>query len=155
RQARRGRRPRRADPLARSRPPRRVRRHVDATRKLRERREAASRSGRSGPQRERHRGCDSAMRPLANMLSATLFTPALLVAPAAPADTSKARTLTALDDARACTPLASGGFAVATGGGLAILGADGAVMTLTSLDGLPDTRVHAVVESSDGLWAGT
>jgi ligand-binding sensor domain-containing protein len=76
-----------------------------------------------------------------------------LAAPAAAAETRRA--LTTLDDARACAPLASGAFAVATGGGLAIVRPDGPVAVLTALDGLPETRVHAVVETADGLWAGT
>ena len=65
------------------------------------------------------------------------------------------RTLTALDDARACQPLAHGGFAVATGGGLAIVATDGTSRSLTSIDGLPETRVHAVVEQGNGVWVGT
>jgi ligand-binding sensor domain-containing protein len=65
------------------------------------------------------------------------------------------RTLTALDDARACQPLAAGGFAVGTGGGLAVVGKDGSTRTLTSIDGLPETRVHAVVEHGGGVWVGT
>lgn len=77
------------------------------------------------------------------------------VAVGSSAETPKARALTALDDARACAPLASGDIAVATGGGLAIVRTDGVTKTLTSLDGLPDTRVHSVVESADGLWLGT
>lgn len=68
---------------------------------------------------------------------------------------SGARVLTDLDDARACRPLAAGGFAVATGGGLAIVSKDGAVKTLTSLDGLPDTRVHAIAGEGDAVWVGT
>lgn len=65
------------------------------------------------------------------------------------------RTLTALDDARACQPLAGGGVAVGTGGGLAVVAKDGSTRTLTSIDGLPETRVHAVVEHGGGLWVGT
>jgi hypothetical protein len=65
------------------------------------------------------------------------------------------RILTGLDDARACTPLAAGGFAVATAGGLAIVARDGTVRVLTSVDGLPETRVHAVAEQSGGVWIGT
>ena len=73
---------------------------------------------------------------------------------------TKARALTALDDARACAPTADGGLAVATGGGLALLSKDALVgtaapMTLTSIDGLPDTRVLTVTETTDGLWVGT
>jgi ligand-binding sensor domain-containing protein len=65
------------------------------------------------------------------------------------------RTLTSLDDARACQPLARGGFAVATGGGLVIVAKDGTSRALTSIDGLPETRVHAVVEQGNGVWVGT
>jgi hypothetical protein len=65
------------------------------------------------------------------------------------------RALTDLDDARACLPLPGGGLAVATGGGLALVGKDGRVRTLTALDGLPDTRVHALAADGDTLWVGT
>jgi ligand-binding sensor domain-containing protein len=51
--------------------------------------------------------------------------------------------------------LDSGGYAVATGGGLAVVSKSGDVRVVTSFDGLPDTRVHTVVESADGLWVGT
>lgn len=74
--------------------------------------------------------------------------------PNAPASTPRL-TFTATRDARACTPLDKGGFAVATGGGLVIAKPDGSVQTLTSLDGLPETRVHAVVQRGDTLWVGT
>lgn len=64
------------------------------------------------------------------------------------------RMLTALDDTRACLPLANGGLAVATGGGLVLV--EGARRTvLASIDGLPDTRVHALAETPAGLWIGT
>jgi ligand-binding sensor domain-containing protein len=63
--------------------------------------------------------------------------------------------MTAADDARACAPLAGGGYAVATGGGLVLVAKDGSTRVLTSLDGLPDTRVHAVTETPGGLWVGT
>jgi ligand-binding sensor domain-containing protein len=67
------------------------------------------------------------------------------------------RILTDLDDARACEPLDGGTIAVATGGGLAIASGDGSVRVLTSLDGLPETRVHAIALSREGdaLWVGT
>ncbi len=67
------------------------------------------------------------------------------------------RVLTDLDDARACEPLDGGGVAVGTGGGLALVGTDGRVRVLTSLDGLPDTRVHALAlaQGGDALWVGT
>lgn len=63
--------------------------------------------------------------------------------------------MTALDDARGCAPLTGGGFAVATGGGLVVIARDGKVRALTSIDGLPESRVHAVVEQRDGVWIGT
>ena len=65
------------------------------------------------------------------------------------------RVLTGLEDTRACTPLATGGFAIATGGGLAIVGEGGSTRVLTSIDGLPETRVYAVAEQGEGLWVGT
>jgi ligand-binding sensor domain-containing protein len=68
---------------------------------------------------------------------------------------AETRAITAVDDARACALLASGRLAVATGGGLAIVGPGGARRVLTSLDGLPETRAHAVVEQGDGVWVGT
>lgn len=65
-------------------------------------------------------------------------------------------TLGDVDDARACTPLAGGGWAAATGAGLVLVDKDGkTTKTMTSLDGLPETRVHAVAEQGDGVWAGT
>ncbi len=79
----------------------------------------------------------------------------LVAVPCAADPAPRAQALTRLDDARACTPLANGGFAVATGGGLAILDEHGAAKTVTAIDGLPDTRVHAVAEQGDGVWVGT
>lgn len=63
--------------------------------------------------------------------------------------------LTDLDDARACTPLDRGGFVAATGGGLLFVDESGKTTTMTALDGLPDTRVHAVALQGDALWVGT
>jgi hypothetical protein len=95
----------------------------------------------------------SPTRALAALALATLTTatPARAQAPTAP----PTRALTSLTDARACAPLTAGGFAVATGGGLALLAKDGTSRTLTSIDGLPETRVHAVVEQGAGVWVGT
>ena len=86
----------------------------------------------------------------------SLFALALaLTTPAARAEVVETpRMLTAVDDTRACLPLASGGLAVATGGGLVLVGA-GSHTVLASLDGLPDTRVHALAETPAGLWVGT
>jgi hypothetical protein len=80
---------------------------------------------------------------------------AAVATPSAADPAPRARAITRLDDARTCVPLANGGFAVGTGGGLAMIAKDGGVKTLTSIDGLPETRVHSVVESGDGLWVGT
>lgn len=82
-------------------------------------------------------------------------TPAVMSAEPGAEPHEVVRVVTGLGDARACTPLATGGFAVATGGGLAIVAGDGSTHVLTSLDGLPETRVHAVVEQRDGVWVGT
>ncbi len=68
---------------------------------------------------------------------------------------TKALAITDLDDAMACLPLDGGGVAVASGGGLAIVAEDGSVRRLTALDGLPDTRVHALAADGDSLWVGT
>jgi len=66
-----------------------------------------------------------------------------------------ARALVDLDDAMACLPLDDGAFAVATGGGLALVDRDGGVRSLTALDGLPDTRVRALALDGGALWVGT
>lgn len=63
--------------------------------------------------------------------------------------------LTDLDDARACTPLDGGGFVAATGGGLLFVDKDGRTSAMTALDGLPETRVHAVVERDGAVFIGT
>jgi ligand-binding sensor domain-containing protein len=93
------------------------------------------------------------VKTAALLAAAAIFT---VASSAAAEPASKAtKTLTALDDARACQPLVKGGFAVATGGGLAVIAKDGTSRTLTSIDGLPETRVHAVVEQGSGVWVGT
>jgi ligand-binding sensor domain-containing protein len=90
------------------------------------------------------------------MALAAVLAAAVTTGSAARADAPRPRVLTGLDDARACAPLEGGGFAVGTGGGLALVRADGTLEgLLTSLDGLPDTRVHAVAPGTDGLWIGT
>lgn len=67
------------------------------------------------------------------------------------------RDMTATGDARACAPTRSGSVAVATGGGLVLVAKDGTSRVLTSRDGLPETRVHAVVLGRDEntVWVGT
>ncbi len=60
-----------------------------------------------------------------------------------------------LDDASVCLPLDEGRLAVATGGGLALVDDKGRVRALTSLDGLPETRIHALAAAGRSLWVGT
>lgn len=93
------------------------------------------------------------MRARAIVLGLAALAAASLAATAAAA--APTRAMTATNDARACTPLDKGGFAFATGGGLVITRPDGSSVTLTSLDGLPETRVHAVAQQGDALWVGT
>lgn len=68
---------------------------------------------------------------------------------------AETRTLSGLDDARSCALTEGGGVAVATGGGLVLVDAVGRARVLTALDGLPETRVHAVVADGAAVWAGT
>ncbi len=68
---------------------------------------------------------------------------------------AKAFVLTDRDDANACLPLGDGALAVATGGGLVLLGADEKAQVLTSLDGLPGTRAYAIARDGEALWVGT
>lgn len=77
-----------------------------------------------------------------------------VVRPVAASDPPPVQARTSLEDVRSCTALRGGGYAVATGGGLALV-REGRVRTLTALEGLPETRVHVVVESAEGLWVGT
>jgi hypothetical protein len=72
-------------------------------------------------------------------------------AAAAPAVTAH----TAVDEARACLPLPGGGALLGTGGGLVRLDAAGAITgRWTASDGLPGTRVEALVASDDEVWLG-
>jgi ligand-binding sensor domain-containing protein len=64
--------------------------------------------------------------------------------------------LTDARDVRACLPLDGGAVLAATGGGLLLVRADGTTRApWTALDGLPETRVHAVLRDGDRLWIGT
>jgi ligand-binding sensor domain-containing protein len=81
-------------------------------------------------------------------LALALFVPTV-------AGASETKAWTDLEDARACEPLEDGSFAVVSGGGLAVIAKDGRVQALTSFDGLPDTRVHALARDGDLLWVGT
>ena len=63
---------------------------------------------------------------------------------------------TDVGEARACLPLDGGGALVGTGGGLVALDAAGAhLATWTAADGLPGTRIEAIVPLGDDLWIGT
>lgn len=84
-----------------------------------------------------------------------LVAAALLLAPRAALAGPPALAMTDRDDANACLPLGDGGLAVATGGGLVVLGGDGVAQVLTALDGLPGTRVYAIAREGDALWVGT
>ena len=68
-----------------------------------------------------------------------------------------ARTVfTNTDEVRACLPVAGGDTLVGTGGGLVRVDAAGAVQQVwTASDGLPGTRVDALVADGDRVWVGT
>ncbi len=64
--------------------------------------------------------------------------------------------LTDARDVRACLPLDDGAVLAGTGGGLLLVRADGTVRSpWTELDGLPETRVHALLRDGRRLWIGT
>ena len=64
--------------------------------------------------------------------------------------------LTDVRDVRACLPLDGGAVLAATGGGLLLVRADGTVRApWTALDGLPETRVHALLREGERVWIGT
>ena len=59
------------------------------------------------------------------------------------------------DEVRACAP-AAGGALVGTGGGLVHVDERGAARAVwTAQDGLPGTRIEAIVPDGDGWWIGT
>jgi ligand-binding sensor domain-containing protein len=88
------------------------------------------------------------MRALA---SVCLIGMAMPVAAAAPAVRVHGDTR----EVRACLPLPDGAL-VGTGGGLVRVGADGATRAVwTAADGLPGTRVDAVVAIDDDVWVAT
>ena len=75
-------------------------------------------------------------------------------APIAPAFTGDV--LTDTSDVRACLPLDDGAVLVGTGGGLSLVRADGTTRApWTALDGLPETRVHALLREGERIWIGT
>jgi hypothetical protein len=64
--------------------------------------------------------------------------------------------LTDARDVRACLPLEGGAVLAGTGGGLLLVREDGTVRApWTSLDGLPETRVHALLRDGERIWIGT
>jgi hypothetical protein len=73
---------------------------------------------------------------------------------AAPAE---ARTVfTSTDEVRACLPLPGGDTLAGTGGGLVRIDAAGVAQRVwTASDGLPGTRIDALVADGDGVWIGT
>lgn len=74
-----------------------------------------------------------------------------LAEPELPADV-----LTDARDVRACLPLDGGAVLAGTGGGLLLVKADGtASPPWTALDGLPETRVHALLRDGEHLFIGT
>lgn len=70
---------------------------------------------------------------------------------------AQARTVfTNTDEVRACLPLAGGDTLVGTGGGLVRVDADGLSRHVwTASDGLPGTRIDALVADGDRVWVGT
>jgi len=63
---------------------------------------------------------------------------------------------TATGEVRTCVPLADGQLVVGADGGLVLMAADRRLQVLTALDGLPDTRVHALlVDTAGPIWVGT
>jgi len=79
---------------------------------------------------------------------------------AASAGQARAKVFTNTDEVRACVPLASGDVLVGTGGGLVKMSPAGEVRRVwTASDGLPGTRIDALVADGDGdrdaIWVGT
>jgi ligand-binding sensor domain-containing protein len=63
---------------------------------------------------------------------------------------------TASGEVRACVPLGDGQLVVGADGGLVLVAVDRKMQLLTALDGLPDTRVHALLVGDAGqIWVGT
>jgi ligand-binding sensor domain-containing protein len=63
---------------------------------------------------------------------------------------------TSTDDVRACAVAEQGIVLAGTTGGLVVVGQDGQAREVTtSLDGLPDTRVHALLVEGATVWIGT
>ncbi len=80
---------------------------------------------------------------------------ALAIAASAGAAAAEPAVHTHTDEVRACAPLA-GGALVGTGGGLVRVDERGAARAVwTAQDGLPGTRIEAIVRDGDGWWIGT
>jgi ligand-binding sensor domain-containing protein len=63
---------------------------------------------------------------------------------------------THLGEGRACLPMVDGTTLVGTGGGLALVAANGDVRRVwTASDGLPGTRIDALALTGDEIWVGT
>jgi len=68
---------------------------------------------------------------------------------------ARQRVLTNQDDVQACQPLPGGRVLLGTAGGLLLASADGEPERLwTGLDGLPGTRVHALLQEGNTVWIG-
>jgi ligand-binding sensor domain-containing protein len=89
-------------------------------------------------------------------MTRSLSVAAALVLLLSPGGARAAKVMTNLDDVQACEPLPGGRVLLGTSGGLVLVGADGQARKLwTRLDGLPGTRVHALLREDDRLWVGT
>ncbi len=92
-------------------------------------------------------------------LAAALALALALASPVARADGAAGvplQVITATDDVRACVVTEGGVTLAGTAGGLAVYGADHALaQVVTALDGLPDTRVHALLVEGKTVWIGT
>ena len=63
---------------------------------------------------------------------------------------------TALEDVRACLPLADGRVLAGSAGGVWLVGRDDAVERVwTALEGLPETRAGALLQEREAIWIGT
>ncbi|MEM6992312.1 MAG: two-component regulator propeller domain-containing protein [Myxococcota bacterium] len=83
------------------------------------------------------------------------MSPAVLLA-ATVLGASPAQVHTSTTEVHACAFADDGAVLAATAGGLAVVGTDGGTRVLTSLDGLPGTQSHALLQTDEGdWWVGT
>ncbi len=95
------------------------------------------------------------MRALAVAAAVASLVAIVTAAPPAGAQTAL-EVHTAIDDVRACVVADDGTVLVGTAGGLAVYGADGKLArVVTAINGLPDTRVHALLVEGATAWIGT